>query len=97
MERLIVKNIKGLRRFHRLTLDEFGDAIGFTKGLISRIESGQLDTSSKFVEAVCQHFHVKPNDIYTVDLAGALASTGGPGETNAGGGDQRATGGRKSG
>ena len=68
MTSFIVRNIKALRLFHRLTQQEFAVSLGASEGLISMIESGDRQPTVKFIEALCEKFHVKPNDIYATDL-----------------------------
>ena len=66
---IVVKNIRTLRKFLRLSQRDFGAACGFEESTISKIESGNLDPSAKFVEGVCEAFHVSIQTIYSVDLS----------------------------
>ena len=68
MESLITSNLQALRRFHRLTQREFSEALGVSESLVSRIESGDRQPSSGFIQTVCEKFHIRPDTIYGVDL-----------------------------
>ena len=68
MATLLIKNIYSIRRFLRLTQKEFGQVLGFSESIVSRIEAGKLDPSSNFIDAIRRQFGVNVNDIYGVDF-----------------------------
>jgi len=72
MDTLILKNLKSLRRFHRLTRAEFATAVGVSESLVSLTEAAKRDPTAGYIARVCEAFHVEPNVMYGVDLAAGV-------------------------
>ncbi len=57
-ENSIGSRIKAIRDANNLVLDEFGARLGFTSGLLSRVERGEREPSDKLLKAIVREFQV---------------------------------------
>ena len=54
----IGERIKQIRKEKRLTLDKFGERIGFGKGAVSMMESGKSNVTNQTILSICREFGV---------------------------------------
>ena len=61
----IYRNIKELRLLHQWTQTDLAKKIGYAdKGMISRIENGEIDLPLSKVKALAELFHVTPGVLF---------------------------------
>jgi len=65
---LILRNIKALREFHGITMQEFADAIGMSISVVSLAESEKRPPSAEYVLNVSRGMHVPLDRLYKVDM-----------------------------
>lgn len=58
IKRIIGLNVNMLRLSKDLTQQEFADAIGISKSLVSRIESAAIVPSAEIIKSICTKFNV---------------------------------------
>jgi transcriptional regulator with XRE-family HTH domain len=68
MESITLRNIKAIRAFTGLTLEEFGEVTGTSGSSISLYENAKREVPPAFVERVWNAFHINPNTIYKTDM-----------------------------
>lgn len=74
-------HLRAWRKFHRMTLEQVGEAIGTTKAVIQQLESGRMGLSHKWLIKLAPVFKTTPgflldhdpNDIDTAYLEAAMA------------------------
>lgn len=52
------ERIREVRKFLKLTMEQFGDKIGFTKSTISNIENGNRNATEHMIKSICREFSV---------------------------------------
>lgn len=52
------ERVKKIRKYLKLTLEEFGEKVGVTKQTISRIENGINNLTEQMAKAICREFNV---------------------------------------
>ena len=56
-------NLIFLRKWYHMTQNELGKIVGKTCSAISRWEQGKREPQDKDVQAICTHFHLRPEDL----------------------------------
>lgn len=52
------ERIKELRKYLKLTQDEFGDKLGIKKSAVSKLEKGENSVTDQMFKSICREFNV---------------------------------------
>ena len=69
------EELKVLRTRRHQSIQDMADALGVTKGFLSRVESGKKAIPGEWIDILCDHYHLKPYPRQILEEAATLSKT----------------------
>lgn len=69
------EELRVLRTRRHQNQQDMADVLGVTKGFLSKVESGKKAIPGKWIDILCEHYHLKPYPRQILEEAVALSKT----------------------